>query len=103
MLYTFRENQRPRLKLGRIPFPMFPYYSAREFWDSIEVLSKSNVVSGGGRPVGDIWLEGDSFIAALGVKGGKEIYVMTPHGRKPGIAPPGGSWCSCPSRPGGSF
>lgn len=83
MLYTFRENQRPRLKLGRIPFPMFPYYSAREFWDSIEVLSKSNVVSGGGRPVGDIWLEGDSFIAALGVKGGKEIYVMTPTGENP--------------------
>ena len=82
LLYTLREGQKARLKVGKIPLPPFPYYSPGEFWEGVEVISKSAVPVGGGKPVGDIWLEDNDLIAALGSKGGKEIIVMTPHGTK---------------------
>ncbi|NJE04599.1 AAA family ATPase [Thermococcus sp. M36] len=87
LLYTFKENQKPRLELGRVPLPMFPYYSSLEFWDGIETLSKSSIVPQGGRPVGDIWLENGSFMAALGTKGGNEVYIMSPAGTKVALLP----------------
>lgn len=87
LLYTFRENQKPRLELGMVPLPMFPYYSSLEFWDGVETLSKSSIVPRGGRHVGDIWLENGSFIAALGTKGGNEIYLMSAAGTKVALLP----------------
>ena len=87
LLYTFRKNQRQRLELARIPLPMFPYYSSLEFWDGIEVISKSSIVLRGGRQIGDIWLKDGSVMAALGTKGEKEIYIVTSLGIKTALLP----------------
>ncbi len=87
MLYTFRTNQRARLELARISLPMFPYYSPLEFWDGIEVISRSSIVPKGGRQVGDIWLKDGSVMAVLGSKGDKEIQIVTPSGIKTALLP----------------
>ncbi len=87
LLYTFRENQKQRLELARVPVPMFPYYSSLEFWDGIEVVSKSSTVLKGGRQIGDIWLEDGSVIGALGTKGGNEVHIVGSAGTKTVLLP----------------
>ncbi|AEK72120.1 putative 5-methylcytosine restriction system, GTPase subunit [Thermococcus sp. 4557] len=79
MLYTWRNEGKQRLMVGRIKIPVFPYYSPREFWNGIETVSAASMVLGSGKPVGDLYLQEDgSFVAVLGTKGGREIYLLTP-------------------------
>ncbi|ASJ09308.1 restriction endonuclease [Thermococcus siculi] len=78
ILYTWREGNKQRIHFGRIPIPIFPYYSPMEFWDGVEVLSKFSMAPGGGKQIGDMIVQEDKFVAVLGTKGGREIYLLTP-------------------------
>ncbi|NJE02929.1 McrB family protein [Thermococcus sp. MV11] len=87
LLYTWKNEGKQELRVGRISVPVFPYYSPLEFWDGVERLSRTSMVPGG-KTVGDVHLEEDgSFVAALGTKGGREIYLLTPGGSRVVLIP----------------
>ena len=78
ILHTFKEpnGKKTVLRVGKIPFPVYPYYSALEFWDGMEIVAtyaSPPTIKG---TLGDMWLRDEVPHALLGTKMGTEIYLM---------------------------
>jgi 5-methylcytosine-specific restriction protein B len=78
ILHTFKDPGKKKavLRIGKLPYPLYPYYSPLEFWDGMEVVSSFSSLPTGKGTIGDILLMKGVPHALLGTKMGKEIYVM---------------------------
>lgn len=78
ILHTFREpnGKKSVLRIGKVPFPVYPYYSALEFWDGMEIVATYTAPPAVKGAIGDVWVRDGRPIALLGTKMGTEIYIM---------------------------
>jgi len=78
ILHTFREPNGKKfvLRIGKVPFPVYPYYSALEFWDGMEIVATYTTPPAVKGTIGDVWLREGKPVALLGTKMGTEIYLM---------------------------
>ncbi|WP_297508774.1 AAA family ATPase [Thermococcus sp.] len=77
ILHTFKEpgGKKMFLRVGKVPYPLYPYYSPLEFWDGVEVLFSNPSPQPIKGTIGDIFV-GDRHYALLGTKMGKELYLI---------------------------
>jgi len=79
ILHTFKEPGRktPVLRIGKIPYPAYPYYSPLEFWDGVEIVSAHSPAPPTKGAIGDVILKDGDPIGVLGTKLGRELYILT--------------------------
>jgi len=78
LLHTFRDpvTRKAVLRVGKLPIPLFPYYSPQEFWDGMDVIVKHTSPPAIKGTIGDVWKD-DSVYALLGTKMGSELHVLS--------------------------